>query len=103
MRFKFENQEFCLEFRRAKPDTRRGRITTYIDILPVSEAKREDWAPAYSAYSECSLKDKFSKEAGRIAALRKVTPKVPQKMRGLLWDAYMHRGLGIVPEHVTVH
>lgn len=105
MRFMYEGQEWEILFNRdhklvevidreknTKTETLSTFPTTKVMLLKVDPNKKARfWEVPYQAEASCFKGDKFTVEAGRIWALKKLTPLLPADMRPVVWDAYLNR------------
>ena len=105
MRFMYDNQEHEILFNREhkivtvidrEKNEKRDEIskfpTTTVMLLKVEVGKKaREWEVPYQAEASCFKGDKFTVEAGRIWALKKLTPLLPEDMRPVVWNAYLNR------------
>ena len=101
----YEDQEFEILFQRKhKPieiidrekNTKTEALSTFptttVMLLKVDPAKKaRQWEVPFQAEASCFKGDKFTVEAGRIWALKKLTPMLPADMRPVVWNAYLNR------------
>lgn len=109
MRFQYDGRTYAIEFQRAKrkvapvallnspePTVPSTKPYTTVRIVEL-DSDGQQVSVFRQATVGCFAKDQFSKEGGRIAALRALTPVLPEPMRPVVWDAYtdrpMHRHL----------
>ena len=105
MRFIYEGQEFEILFQRKhksveiidrEKNTKTEALSTFptttVMLLKVEPGKKaREWEVPYKAEASCFKGDKFTVEAGRIWALKKLTPMLPPEMRPVVWNAYLNR------------
>ena len=105
MRFMYDNQEWEILFNRdhklvevidreenTKTETLSTFPTTKVMLLKVDPVKKaRQWEIPFKAEASCFKGDKFTVEAGRIWALKKLTPMLPKDMRPVVWNAYLNR------------
>ena len=105
MRFMYDNQEYEILFHRdhklveiidreknTKAETLSRFPTTTVMLLKVDPNKKaRQWEVSYKAEASCFKGDKFTVEAGRIWALKKLTLMLPKDMRPVVWNAYLNR------------
>jgi len=102
MRFEYEGHTHFLEFQRQYKDVpvvRRGVTKverskypyTTARVLRASDEAGKKPTELFSSTVGCLTTDKFSNEAGRIAALRSLTSNLPLKLRVAVWQVYNDR------------
>ena len=105
MRFMYDNQEWEILFNRdhkivevidREKNEKRQEIskfpTTKVMLLKVEPGKKaREWEVPFKAEASCFKGDKFTVEAGRIWALKKLSPMLPEDMRPVVWNAYLNR------------
>lgn len=106
MRFEFEGNTYEIAFRRYRQllpvtNTLDSKvIETRLSTHPFTEVSlnfvrdfvpARDWKNYKKASVGCMLGDRFTKENGRLNALKKLSKIIPKSMRGPMWTAYMER------------
>jgi len=94
-------KEMALEFRRSHRNVttyRKGGAETVKSKYPYTTVNLVELQPVKSrstivasATVGCFKDDTYSVEEGRRAALRKLTPKIKEQLRPLVWDTYLGR------------
>ena len=106
MRFNYNNKTYAIEFqrvyRRVHVRDKRTKNVKYVQIAQypntivklVEVEKGEDpkfWKVFATAEVGCFKTDQFTKEAGRLAAMRKLSPELDVGMRQAMWQRYVGR------------
>jgi hypothetical protein len=99
MRFKFNGETFIIEFRRHpglipdRPDLPLRVSTRYPSTTVFLSREREGGVrePYLTSTVGAYHKDRFTKEKGRLAALRVVSKSCSKAFRKALFDAYIGR------------
>lgn len=106
MRFEHGGIKYRLIFRReqVQPLSKEGmkndrpaRMQTQVQLMQVSNVGPKGDKDLLIELAKATVrgyfKDPVSREGGRKAALRRMTPFVAEALRPLMWDAYLNRTL----------
>lgn len=95
MRFEFGGVIFAITFRRERR-SKDKHPTTFATLLMQTEGKDEHGRPLFrevaNGKAKCHPSDSFSKEQGRVKALRAISNQLDDKdFRTILWKTYQNR------------
>lgn len=99
MRFKFNGETFVIEFRRGpglipdREDLKMATATTFPNTTVFLSKQEADGkrVPYLTATVGAWHKEKFTKEKGRLAALRAVSKTCSKAFKKALFEAYINR------------
>lgn len=98
MNFAYENRRYRIEFQRDKkrlqrpgtPEVSRFPYTT-ARLLEFDEVAKEYKVVASASVGCWHKEPRFTREEGRLKALRKLTDKLPTDLKPRLWETYHNR------------
>lgn len=100
MKFKFDNGEFRIYFKRYMQVSNETMVPYRPDLMEqmqefpiITMAKIIDiyWNTISVGYSRCSKKDHFQKELGRKLALERAIINLSKDFRCAIWKTYLER------------